>query len=114
VLLRTNYAEYPATKERPAYRHDDLMIVYQEPPAASLHAIYFDNEGHVIHYAVHIDPSARTAVFLSELEAGSPRYRLTYATKAPDTVSIKFEVASPEKPEQFRTYIEAAAKRTRK
>src|SRR5690349_5925928 len=52
VLVRTNYAEYPASAERPAFRHDDLMIVYTDPPSGRPHAIYFDSEGHVIEYAV--------------------------------------------------------------
>jgi hypothetical protein len=114
VLLRTNYAEYPATKDRPAYRHDDLMVIYHETPASPNEAIYFDSEGHVIQYAVQIDASAKTAIFLSRSEAGSPRYRLTYLSKAPDAVTIKFEVASPDKPDQFQTYIEATAKRPSK
>src|SRR5215471_20542457 len=28
VLVRHNFAEYPASKDRPAYRHDDLMVIY--------------------------------------------------------------------------------------
>ena len=30
VIVRTNHAEYPASKDRPAYVHDDLMIIYRE------------------------------------------------------------------------------------
>ncbi|MGA2593186.1 MAG: hypothetical protein ABSH32_24995, partial [Bryobacteraceae bacterium] len=52
ILVRKNHAEYPATKERAAFVHDDLMIVYREPPDKGLHAIYFDNEQHVIRYEV--------------------------------------------------------------
>lgn len=111
VLERTNYAEYPATKERPAYRHDDLMVIYQEAAKGPVRAMYFDNEGHVIHYTVEINPSSRTATFLSEAETGRPRYRLSYVSKTPDLMSIKFEVAPPDKPGQFQTYIEATAKR---
>ena len=114
VLVRTNRAEYPAAKERPAYKHDDLMVIYHETAASPLRAIYFDNEGHVIHYAVRIDAADETAIFLSESEAGTPGYRLSYVGKTADTVNIKFEVAPPDKPEQFQTYIEATAKRTLK
>jgi len=28
VLVRHNFSEYPASKDKPAYRHDDLMVVY--------------------------------------------------------------------------------------
>jgi hypothetical protein len=114
VLVRTNYAEYPATKDRPAFRHDDLMIVYRGPASVPAQAIYFDSEGHVIRYMVTVNESAKTATFRSEPQPGGPSYRLTYIGKGPDTVSIKFEVAPPDKPDQFRTYIEASAKRTGK
>src|SRR5215831_6339460 len=30
--------------------HGDLLYVYTESPGTGLKAIYFDNEGHVIHY----------------------------------------------------------------
>jgi hypothetical protein len=32
--------------------HHDLLYIYQESAAQPLKAIYFDNEGHVIHYDV--------------------------------------------------------------
>ncbi len=56
--------------------HGDLLYVFEEMPGQPLKAIYFDNEGHVIHYAVST-PDATTAVFLSEPGPG-PRFRLTY------------------------------------
>src|SRR5262249_30403287 len=28
VLVRRNFAEYPASKDKPAYHHDDLMVIY--------------------------------------------------------------------------------------
>lgn len=30
VLVRTNHAEYPATKDHPVVTHDDLMIIYAD------------------------------------------------------------------------------------
>ena len=114
VLVRTNYAEYPATQEKPAFRHDDLMIVYRESSSGPTKAIYFDSEGHVIRYVVKVNESATTATFLSEATPGVPRYRLSYIGNRLDAVNIRFEVAPPDKPEQFQTYIEASAKRTGK
>ena len=61
VLVRSNYAEYPASKDHPASRHDDLMLIYHETPTSPASAIYFDSEGHVIHYSVQVNPSARSA-----------------------------------------------------
>ncbi len=105
LLIRTNFAEYPATADRPAFRHDDLMITYSE--GGALRAIYFDSEGHVIRYNVTASPNS--AVFLSE--PPGPIYRLSYTAKDANHVSIKFEIAPPDKPNEFKTYIEASARR---
>src|SRR6202043_3487814 len=51
ILVRKNRADYAATKDRPAFSHTDLMIVYNEQGETKLRAIYFDMEDHVIHYA---------------------------------------------------------------
>jgi len=113
VLVRKNRADYPATKDRPAFSHTDLMIVYREPGAIKLRAIYFDTEGHVIHYTV--DPSAdgNAVQFLSDASNWNPRYRLTYTKTGPDAVGIRFDVSVPEKPDSFSTYIQATARRAR-
>jgi hypothetical protein len=49
VLLRRNHAEYPASKDKPAIRHDDLMMIYLEADDKAPEAVYADSEGHVIH-----------------------------------------------------------------
>ena len=33
IVVRKSYAEYPATKDRPTYRHDDLMVIYKDSSA---------------------------------------------------------------------------------
>jgi hypothetical protein len=63
VIVRTNHAEYPAAKERPAYVHDDLMIIYRESKNEPFQAIFFDNEGHVIRYVVRIAPMRKQLSF---------------------------------------------------
>ena len=73
-------------------QHGDLLYVYAEPPNGTLKAIFFDNEGHVIHYAVST-PDAATAVFLSDAQAG-PRFRLTYQLKG-GIMSGKFQMLVP-------------------
>src|SRR5881397_638086 len=50
IIVRTNYSNTPASDGRAASRHDDLMVIYVE--GRMLKADYFDNEGHVIRYAV--------------------------------------------------------------
>jgi hypothetical protein len=107
VLLRRNFAEYPAENGKPAYRHDDLMAIYHDPSSHDLRAIYFDNEDHVIEYSIHaIDGGV---VFVSDGAQGGPRFRLTYTSAGQDRVTIKFEVAAPGK--DFAPYIEATAHR---
>jgi len=107
ILVRKNRSDYPATKDRPAVSHQDLMVVY--PGSPTPHAIYFDNEGHVIHYAA--DFQAGGVVFTSEAQASAPRFRLTYTKLAADKVGIRFEIAPPGKPDAFVPYVEAVARR---
>lgn len=111
ILLRRNYAAYPPTKERPAFRHDDLMIVYRESESAPPKAIYFDNEGHVIHYSLSSLSEKNTIQLVSDVMPTNPRYRLTYLKTGSDTLVLRFEIAPPDRPEAFSTFIEAKAKR---
>jgi hypothetical protein len=111
ILVRKNYAAYPPTKDRPGFRHDDLMVVYRVSNNAPPRAIYFDSEGHVIHYSITASPDMKTIQFVSEVLPSSPRYRLTYARTGSDFLTLKFEIAPPGKPDSFSTYIEAKAKR---
>ena len=105
TLVRRNVAEYPAQNGKPAFRHDDLMIVYRE--AGTLRAIYFDSEAHVIRYTVQAVDGG--AAFVSDTAGAGPRYRLTYLKDGGAAVKIRFEVAAPGK--DFVTYIEARARR---
>jgi hypothetical protein len=111
VLVRTNRAEYPASKERPAFSHQDLMVIYREPADGPFRAIYFDNEGHVIHYRVGT-AGGGALEFLSEPGAG-PRYRMTYSRTAPDGLAIRFGIAPAGEAEAFRTYVEATLHKKR-
>jgi hypothetical protein len=114
ILVRRNRAEYPASKERAALVHDDLMVVYRDPPEAAPRAIYFDSEGHTIRYEVQASSASGEVVFVSAAEPSAPRYRLTYSLAGEDRLKIKFEIAPPGHPEQFATYIEAGARRATK
>jgi hypothetical protein len=111
VLTRRNFAEYPATKDRPAFSHQDLTIIYKDAASSRLKAIYFDNEGHVINYEVSATRDAGAIQFLSDASPASPRYRLTDTTTGASSVSVKFEISPPGKPEAFSTYIQATARR---
>ena len=111
VLVRKNHADYPATVDRPAFSHDDLMIVYRDSSAKELRAIYFDNEGHIIHYTVAVLEGGKTIQFLSEISPSRPGYRLTYTLMSRDTLTLTFEIAPPGMPPAFTAYIEAHAQR---
>jgi hypothetical protein len=110
IMVRKNHAEYPATKDRPAAVHDDLLIVYGDTDA-DRKAIYFDNEGHVIEYAVSVSADRKTIVFVSPAAAGAPRYRLSYFEQDRGRLRITFEIAPPGKPEAFAPYLEGFARR---
>jgi hypothetical protein len=109
ILLRKNHAEYPASASRPAAVHDDLMIVYQENKEKK--AIYFDSEGHVIHYTPSFSQDGQTLTFLSDTTAAAPRFRLSYTKSGAERVQIKFEMAPPDKPDSFKTYLEGGARK---
>lgn len=110
VLVRKNHAEYPASKDRPAVVHEDLLIVYGGSDA-DRKAVYFDNEGHVIEYGVTVSADRKTFVLLSAAAAGSPRYRLSYSEQDRDRFRITFEIAPPGKPDAFAPYLEGTARR---
>jgi hypothetical protein len=109
VLVRKNFANYPATKGRPAFTHDDVMIVYQE--AGKIRAVYFDNEQHVINYSVTVAADSNSIVFVSDAVPSTPRFRLTNTKSGTDKIAITFEISPPGKPEDFARYIEASARR---
>lgn len=73
--------------------HGDLLYVYTDGPGQSLKAIYFDSEGHSIHYDV-TTPEPSKALFLSEPSGGGPQFRLTYALSG-GVMKGSFEMQMP-------------------
>ena len=107
ILVRKSFAEYPATADAPAYRHDDLMVVYRE--GKNLKAVYFDNEDHVIRYAVNVSADGSFVEFVSEASPGAARFRMTYRKSSDTTLAGQLETAPPGKP--FATYLEWTAEK---
>lgn len=107
VIVRKNYAAYPAQNDRPAFRHDDLMISYLDSVSKQPRAIYFDSEGHIIRYAIQV--SADSLVFESEPQEPGSHYRLTQSA-ADGRLRGKFEIRAPSDA-QYKTYIEFTARR---
>lgn len=102
VIIRTSSAEYPATAQRPALRHEDLIVIYAA--GGAIRAEYYDNEGNVIHYVVTV-PEPGHAILISEPSAGQPRFRLTYLLEANGVLKGAFDIAAPGAPEEFRPYL---------
>jgi len=83
--------------------HGDLLYVYQEAAGQPLKAIYLDNEGHVIHYAVST-PKSTTVIFVSEASPSGPQFQLVYELK--DAVmSGKVQMRAPGQTE-WTSYLE--------
>jgi hypothetical protein len=83
--------------------HSDLLYVYQDGPRQPYKAIYFDNEGHVIHYEVST-PSASSVIFLSDASRPGPQFRLSYSLDG-STMSGKFQIRMPGQA-AFNSYLE--------
>jgi hypothetical protein len=82
--------------------HTDMLYVYQDSPGQPLKAIYFDNEGHVIHYSVST-PAPSSVVFLSDPGPG-PQFRLSYEVK--DSLLLgKFQSLMPGQ-KDWKSYLE--------
>jgi hypothetical protein len=111
ILVRRNRLDLPAAQGRPAARHEDLMVIYRTPDGKRIRASYFDNEDHVIQYTVSLLPDGKGLVFMSDAGQSAPRFRLTYAASGQDTVAVRFEIAPPGKPDEFRTYLQGIAHR---
>jgi hypothetical protein len=83
--------------------HGDLLYVFVEGPEHDLKAIYFDNEGHVIHYSVSA-PTSSSVIFLSDPSIPGPQFRLVYELKD-KVMSGKFQMHMPSQSE-WKSYLE--------
>jgi len=110
ILARHSFSN-TATCKAPAdfnCEHGDLLYIYADAPGQPPRAIYFDNEGHVIHYTVTA-PSPTSAEFLSDSAQPGPQFRLLYELK--DTVmSGKFQIRMPGQ-QDWHSYLEWAGSR---
>lgn len=83
--------------------HSDLFYVYQEAEGQLLKAIYFDNEGHVIHYAVSVTGPTEV-IFVSDPAAAAPQFQLVYRLRNA-VMSGKFQMRMPGQAE-WKSYLE--------
>jgi hypothetical protein len=112
VIVRRNHAEYPASHDRAAYQHDDLMVIYVDPSAKGTRAFYTDNEGHVIHYTVSVSADGNTVTFLADREPGAAQYRLTYVRRDQNRMTILLEGRGASQDAQFQKIVEGKMVKT--
>jgi hypothetical protein len=84
-------------------QHNDLLYIFPAPSGQAFQAIYFDNEGHVIHYDVST-PKPGSVVLLSDPAQPGPQYRLSY-TLLGGVMSGQFELKMPGQAD-FTSYLE--------
>jgi hypothetical protein len=104
IMVRKSRAEFAS-----GTAHQDLMIVYPLAGDSSFQAVYFDNEGHVIHYAVSFPAVGPAAAFESKTAANEPRFRLVYERGAEDELTVEFLIAPPGG--SFKSYTKGALKK---
>jgi len=104
ILERKGKTEIAATATHPALLHEDVMIIYKNWEGNPAKAIYFDNESHVINY--DITYSDNKIVLTSEPNPSMPRFRLIYEKLEEKGLNIRFEIAMPNAPEEFKMYLE--------
>ncbi len=106
IIVRKSHTEFPATNERPASVHDDLMVIYTDP-AGQKRAIYFDNEGHTINYLLSLQ--GKSVVLTSEKTGNMPFFRLTYTPAENDAVDTSFDMSQDGM--TFKPYIQGRSRR---
>ena len=90
VLVRKSSTHFPATLEREAFTHNDLVIIYPDYSSKVTKAIYFDNEKHTINYTVSY--SEKEIIFQSE-GTSVPVFRLRYTYINSDTINVSFDIS---------------------
>ena len=109
ILVRKNLSEYPASGNKPAVVHEDLMVIYAGNSGELLKAIYFDNEGHTINYSISFSDSNKIIQFVSNAQLNTPRFRLTYIFSDKDNMTVDFEIATNGSSENFKSYVKGTA-----
>ncbi len=104
ILEREGWCEFPALGNRPAFRHEDLLVVFVDSDT-EVRAMFWDSEGHTIHYRdVHPDPDGKGVGFVSDPALPGPRQWLQYRFDEPDRLSAVFSIHGPGAP-GFSPYL---------
>ena len=104
ILERKGRTSITATDTHPALLHEDVMIIYKNGDGIPSKAVYFDNEKHVINYEIaYADDKI---VLTSEANPSMPRFRLIYEKLGDKGLNIRFEMAMPNAPNEFKMDLE--------
>jgi hypothetical protein len=90
------------------------MVVYPAEGRGQTKAVYWDSEGHAIHYSGKVSEDGQIIMFVSDPAPTGPRFRLSYTREDEAVIKTKFEIAPPGKPDAFTTYVEGKARRQAK
>ncbi len=72
----------------------------------AVHAPQGRADGHVVHYRIG-KVGVSLVQFVSEDADHGPHFRLTYTRTDNRTMAVKFEMAAPDRPSEFRTIADA-------
>ncbi len=87
VIVRRNQAAYTS-----GVSHEDLMVIYIDPPNGTPRAIFFDTEGNVIRYNIAF-PATDCVTFESDGSQPGPHFRLSYKLNG-RSLDGTFEIAA--------------------
>jgi len=110
ALVRHNHAEYPATNAKPAYTHDDLLVVYRELKPVATKGLYLDSDGYYARYTI-TSAGPGQATFTSDVIPGFPRYRVSYSLLPDGRLSTTIEVSPAGKAKAFGPFLQWISKR---
>ena len=111
LLVRNGWCEFPATATRPAFRHEDLLIVFADDEGQA-HGIFWDNEGHTISYRdIRVAPEGKGVRLSSDPSTLGPRQQLEYRFEGPGRLTAVFSLQLPGET-KFSPYLRWRSART--
>jgi hypothetical protein len=111
LLVRDGWCEFPAKGDRPAFRHEDLLVIYVDADH-EVRAEFWDTDGHHIRYRdVRPDPDGNGVGFVSDPAVPGPRQWLQYRFEGDDRLSAVFSLHAPGTPD-FVPYLRWSSRRS--
>ncbi|HOU46284.1 MAG TPA: hypothetical protein PLL99_00685 [Chitinophagales bacterium] len=109
ILIKKGRYEFPATAQNAALSIEDVLVIYPEGNKQCPKAIYFDNNGHTVHYTTEQTDSSVTLI--SEKLKNKPYYKITYTLAPQNSVDISTEISKDGI--QYTPYLITRSRRTK-